>query len=61
MDIKDKIYNVEEVAKMLQVSTKTITRRIKSGELKASKIGKYWRITGQSITDYLKATEHKSK
>ncbi len=39
----DKLLNIEEVAKMLRVSTRTIIRYIESGKLKASKIG-VWRI-----------------
>lgn len=59
MEFKDKIFNVEEVAELLQVSTKTVLRRIRANQLRASKIGKYWRITGEAINEYLKNTEHK--
>lgn len=34
----------DELAKRLKVSTRTIMRRIESGDILAFKFGKYWRI-----------------
>ena len=39
----EKFLTVQEVAKKLRVSERTITRYIKSGKLRASKLGQ-WRI-----------------
>lgn len=46
-----KVYTVKEVAEMLKVSTKTIYRYIDSGKLKATKLGKSWRITNKHLID----------
>lgn len=35
----DKLLTIEEVARILRVSTRTVARYIESGKLKASKIG----------------------
>ena len=39
----EKLYTIEEVSKIFRVSTRTITRYIEDGRLKASKLG-VWRI-----------------
>ena len=39
----EKLYTLSEIAEMLRLSRKTIYRYIKSGKLKASKVGQ-WRI-----------------
>lgn len=44
MGIDIELYSVAEVARKLQVSDETIYRWLKSGNLKAVKIGGQWRI-----------------
>jgi excisionase family DNA binding protein len=39
-----KLYTIEEITVILKVTQRTIYNYIKSGQLKAVKIGKYWRI-----------------
>jgi len=39
-----KLYTIEEITAILKVTQRTIYNYIKSGQLKAIKIGKYWRI-----------------
>lgn len=39
-----KLYTVKEITEILKVSQRTLYNYIKSGTLKAVKIGKYWRI-----------------
>jgi excisionase family DNA binding protein len=46
-----KAYNLEEVAEMLGLSVVTIRRYIKSGKLKASKIGKQWRVLEREVME----------
>lgn len=48
-----KCYNVQETAKLLGVSATTIRMYIKSGKLKAQKVGTAYAITEQSIKKYL--------
>lgn len=47
-----KLYKVEEVAEILKVSKKTIYRMIKSGKLKAVKVGQ-WRIKKEDLNKLL--------
>ncbi|MDP2425391.1 MAG: helix-turn-helix domain-containing protein [Candidatus Izemoplasmatales bacterium] len=39
-----KLYTVEEITDVLKVTQRTVYNYIKKGELKAVKIGKYWRV-----------------
>ena len=39
-----KLYTVKEITEILKVSQRTLYNYIKSGTLKAVKIGKYWRV-----------------
>ena len=51
----DEIYTVEEAAGRLKVSPKTIYRALQKGELRASKIGRAWRIAETELIEFLKA------
>jgi excisionase family DNA binding protein len=53
------IYTTKQVAGLLQVSVITIRRYIKSGKLKASKIGKNYRIKESDIESLLEKTRTK--
>ena len=53
----DKLFTIEEVAKILRVSGRTVTRYIESKKLKASKIG-VWRITEHDLQFFLKNTSN---
>jgi excisionase family DNA binding protein len=46
---------VAEVADTLRVSTMTVYRLIKSGELKAVRVGKSYRLTEDDLDQYLAA------
>ena len=48
----EKLYTLQETADLLKVSTRTVLRYIKSGKLKATKIGQ-WRINEISLRDFL--------
>lgn len=39
---------------MVKISEKTVTRYIKTGDLKAVKFGGQWRITDQAVQEYIK-------
>lgn len=49
-----KFYKTNELAEILQVNIMTIYRYIKSGKLKAYKIGKEYRIEKKWFDDFLK-------
>lgn len=58
MDSKtDKLLTIEEVAEILRVSTRSVTRYIESGKLKASKIG-VWRIKESDLQEFLDKTSN---
>jgi excisionase family DNA binding protein len=44
-----------EVAEQLRVSSMTVYRLIKSGELRAARIGKSYRISEEDVDAYLQA------
>jgi excisionase family DNA binding protein len=43
------VYTTEEVEKLLKVSNSTVKRLLKSGILKANKVGKQYRVLGLEI------------
>jgi len=53
----DKLFTIEETAKILRVSSRSVNRYIESGKLKASKIGS-WRITEQDLQGFLEDTSN---
>ena len=48
----EKYYTTEELSKYWQVSPRTITRMIKKQELHALRVGRQFRIKGESILEY---------
>jgi excisionase family DNA binding protein len=50
------VYNVSEVATILQVTDNTVRAILKRGEMQARKIGQEWRILGESLKAYMKAS-----
>lgn len=52
--IKD-YYTVEQISDMLDIHPKTIQRYIREGKLRATKIGKSWRITGHDLSIFVES------
>ena len=48
-----KFYSTEEIAEMLKISKRTVFRYIHAGTLHAVKIGKYWRVSQESLEAFL--------
>lgn len=48
------IVSVKELAEFLKVSGQTIARAIKSGDLKAYKVGRDWRIEKEEVIKWIK-------
>ena len=46
-------YSINEVAELLEVNPMTVRRQISSGNLKATKFGRQWRIKDHDIKSYL--------
>ena len=50
MEIKAyEVYTPQETQELLKISSSTVTRMIKKGLIRASKIGKQYRIMGKEI------------
>ena len=50
---KMKVYTIEELVDILQVTRRTIYNYLKEGKLKAVKMGKYWRVTEKQLEEFL--------
>lgn len=53
-----KFYSVAEVATILSVSRRTVSRFIDAGELPARKIGKAWRISNADLEAFISSRKH---
>lgn len=53
MEKELKLYGLEEVGEILGVSVRTLYRYIKSGELKAKKIGNKWLVSHEDLKAYI--------
>jgi excisionase family DNA binding protein len=54
---KIKMYNLQDIADMTGIGVQTWRRYIKSGELKASKIGKSYLVFEQNFLKFLESRE----
>lgn len=54
-------YSVEEAAKMLGVSEYTIRRWLKDGKLDGKRIGRFWRISKESVESVLPDDKKETK
>lgn len=48
----NKFYSVDEIAELIKIHPKTVQRYIREGKLKASKVGKSWRVTGHDLSTF---------
>lgn len=53
----NEFYTVEQVAELLQVHWQTILNYIKSGKLKAVRLGKGYRISKESLDSFIKMNQ----
>lgn len=57
-----KVYTLDEVAEILQVTKRTLYNYLKTGKLHAIKVGKYWRVTEGALQAFLSTgTDETSK
>lgn len=52
-----KLYDVEELAEMLDVGLPTIRRYLRQGKLKGKKLAKRWYVSEESLKDYFQPEE----
>ena len=48
-----KVYTLDEVADIMQVTKRTLYNYIKAGTLKAVKMGKYWRVSEDNLQAFI--------
>jgi excisionase family DNA binding protein len=48
-------YTVEQISEMLNIHPKTIQRYIREGRLRATKVGKGWRVTGHDLSLFVES------
>lgn len=53
-------YTLEEVSEVLKVTRRTIYNYIKSGNLKAVKMGKYWRVSEDNLKEFIENGTNKN-
>lgn len=46
------VYTLKEIEELLQVTRRTLYNWIKSGKLKAFRIGKEWRVTKDALEEF---------
>lgn len=51
--LDEQFMTIKQVASFTDQSTQTIINHIKSGILKANRMGKSWRVSRQSLKDYV--------
>jgi excisionase family DNA binding protein len=59
--LEKEIYTVDETADYLGVQRLFVTRALKEGRLKGSKLGKIWRIQKKDILEYLESTKQEGE
>lgn len=52
-DFSGEIITVEELMKLLYIDKNTAYRLLSSGEIKAFRIGKVWKIPNDSVIEYI--------
>ena len=58
---KLEVYTVEECSEILKVTKRTIYKYVKEGSLRASNVGRDWRITDAAIRAFLESLEQKAQ
>ena len=54
MDEQDELLSAAEVAKILRMSERKVSRLLNSGDLVGSKIGKEWRVWKSEVYDFIR-------
>ncbi len=54
-----KVYTLEEVKDIMKVTQRTLYTYIQDGRLKATKIGKYWRVQHEDLQEFIERGTNK--
>lgn len=52
---REPLLTIPDIARLFQVSTKTVRRWIDAGELRAHRLGRQWRIGASEVDRFLNA------
>jgi excisionase family DNA binding protein len=52
-----KLYDVEDLAKLLDIQERTVRKLFKDGKLKGRKLARKWYITEEALRDYFSQAE----
>jgi excisionase family DNA binding protein len=55
----EKIYTIPQLEESLQTTKVTLYNYIKSGKLKAFKVGNTWRVTETALQEFINASTYK--
>ena len=47
------LFTVEDVSKILKVNPEIVRRKVRTGQIKAYKVGKSWRFSADCLKNYL--------
>jgi len=53
MSMEQEVLTLDEVAKLFRISRRTAEKLVRSGQIRAFKIGRVWRIPRQALEDFL--------
>lgn len=59
--VKDEIMTTVEAAELLGIDRASVARLIRNGTLRAERFGRAWMVYRESVEDFLKRTQGKSK
>ncbi len=57
----EKLYTIEEVAKILELHRNTVKKRIEEGDLVAIKVGREYRIRPRDLEDFMERNQYRPK
>jgi len=53
------LYTIEQISEILKVTKRTVYNYIKNSDLKAVKIGKYWRVKHSDLEEFINTGTNK--
>ena len=54
-------YTVDQISDILEIHPKTIQRYIREGKLRATKVGKSWRVTGHDLSTFVEVDGNQAR
>ena len=56
--MRDNVFTVKELSDYLKVSDKTVKTLLRTGKIKANKVGREWRVLQSEVDKYLRGFEN---